>query len=64
MYLNMVIDLCFSIDEHVIESLKVYITRFGKNGLSAFEGENVNMAAVEIIVITCRLDQLGELPND
>jgi hypothetical protein len=63
-YLKMVLDLCFSIDEHVIESLKVYITRFGKNGLSAFEGENVNMAAVEIIAIARRLDQLGELPND
>ena len=63
-YLKMVLDLCFSIDEHVIESLKVYITRFGKNGLSAFEGENVNMAAVEIIAIARRLDQLGELPTD
>ena len=63
-YLKMVIDLCFSIDEHVIESLKVYISRFGKNGLSAFEGENVNMAAVEIIAIARRLDQLGELPTN
>ena len=63
-YLKMVLDLCFSIDDHVIESLKVYITRFGKNGLSAFEGENVNMAAVEIIAIARRLDQLSELPND
>ena len=63
-YLKMVIDLCFSIDEHVIEGLKVYITRFGKNGLAAFEGENVNMAAVEIIAIARRLDQLSELPKD
>ena len=63
-YLKMVLDLCFSIDEHVIESLKAYITKFGKNGLSAFEGENVNMAAVEIIAIARRLNQLSELPND
>ena len=63
-YLKLVVDLCFSIDEHVIESLKAYITRFGKNGLTAFEGENVNMAAVEIVAIARRLDQLGKLPQD
>lgn len=63
-YLKLVVDLCFSIDEHVIESLKDYITRFGKNGLTAFEGENVNMAAIEIVAIARRLDQLGKLPQD
>ena len=63
-YLKMVIDLCFSIVQHVIDSLKIYITKFGKNGLPAFEGENVNMAAIEIIAIARRLDQLGELPSD
>ena len=63
-YLAMVIELCFAIDEHVIEALKTYINKFGKTGLSAFEGENVNMASIEILAIAKRLHQLGELPND
>ena len=63
-YLMMVIDICFSIHEHVVESLKAYITKFGRNGLSAFEVENMNMASVEIVTIAWRLDLLEELPTD
>ena len=48
----------------MIEALKTYINKFGKTGLSAFEGENVNMASIEILAIAKRLHQLGELPND
>lgn len=63
-YLKLALDLIFMIDDNVIEALQAYIKRFGKTGLVAFEGENVNMAAIEIVSIARRLDQLNELPSD
>ena len=63
-YLKLVLDLVFMIDDNVIKALQDYIRRFGKNGLMAFEGENVNMAAIEIVSIARRLDQLNKLPTD
>ena len=64
MYLKMVIDLWFSIDEHAVEALPPYITKFGENGLTTFEGKHVNMAVVEIVAIAHHLDQIRELPSD
>ena len=63
-YLKMVIDLCFTIDDHVIEALQAYIRKFGRNGLADFEGENVNKASIEILAIVKRLDQIGKLPTE
>ena len=63
-YLKLVLDLVFMIDDNVIEALQDYIRRFGKNGLMAFDGENVNMAAIEIVSIARRLDQLNKLPAE
>ena len=63
-YLKLALDLIFMIDDNVIEALQAYIKRFGKNGLLSFEGENVNTAAIEIVGLSRRLNQLNELPND
>ena len=57
-YLRLVLEQCFLINDWDIELLQAYIRKFGKNGLSSFEGENVNMAATEIITIAQRLEQL------
>ena len=63
-YLKMVDDLIFQIDDHVILSLQAYIRKFGKTGLFAFENENVIQAKTEIVGIATRLSQLEELPKD
>ena len=63
-YLKMVDDLIFQIDDHVILSLQAYIRKFGKTGLFAFENESVIQASTEIVGIATRLSQLDQLPKD
>ena len=63
-YLKMINDLIFQINDHVILSLQAYIRKFGKTGLFSFEAENVIQAQTEIVGIATQLSQLNQLPKD
>ena len=64
-YLKMVEELCFAVDDHVIESLVKHLENFGEgSGCKGFDGENINVIDHEIVPMAIRLEQLGKLPDE
>lgn len=64
-YLKMVEELCFAVDDHVIESLVKHLENFGEgSGCKGFDDENINVIDHEIVPMATRLEQLGKLPDE
>ena len=64
-YLKMVEELCFAVDDHVIESLIKFLENFGEgSGCKGYKGENINVIDHEIVPMAIRLEQLGKLPDE